>query len=298
MFTLPKPSDGFDWVQLPAGPALVCRPLERHAAHAFTTRPWRLGASSTPVDDGDAWREVADAMAVHPRCLKRLRQVHGAACVTHRRGAEKRDGGLPDADIIISDDPSVAVAVQTADCVPILIADRRSGVAAAVHAGWRGLVARAPAIALERLAADFGSRAEDLVVAVGPAIGPCCYEVGPDVRTQFERASFAAPQLASWFRAGPLASSVNPPMPSLSRARKEGHWFFDAARAARDQLEVSGVAAAQIFTSGLCTASHPDAFCSYRRDGSPAGRMAAALRPAATSAPDPSPRSRADRRGR
>ena len=83
MFTLPKPSDGFEWVQLPAGPALVCRPLEPYASHLFTTRPWRLGVSSTATD-ADAWHEVAAAMAVDIPRLARLRQVHGAAVVTYR----------------------------------------------------------------------------------------------------------------------------------------------------------------------------------------------------------------------
>src|SRR5262245_19146409 len=86
MFTLPKPSEGFEWVQLPAGPVLVCRPLEGHAAHVFTARPWRLGASSVPLNDSGAWLEVADAMNVDAGRLTRLRQVHGAAVVTHQRG--------------------------------------------------------------------------------------------------------------------------------------------------------------------------------------------------------------------
>ena len=276
MFTLPKPSDGFDWVQLPAGPALVCRPVEHHASHLFTTRPWGLGAPST-ANDGDAWREVAAAMAVETPRLARLRQVHGAVAAIHRRG-QTVEGVPPAADIAISDDPAIALAVQTADCVPILVVDPRAGAVAAVHAGWRGLVRRAPAIAVERLAADFGSRAGDLVVAVGPAIAACCYEVGPDVRTEFDRAGFASAQLDRWFSRRPVASPGNPPMASLSPVRRDGHWFFDASQSARAELEAAGIPASQIFVSGLCTASHPDVFCSYRRDGAPAGRMAAAIR--------------------
>jgi polyphenol oxidase len=279
IFTLPKPSDGFEWVQLPAGPALVCRPVERYASHLFTTRPWQLGASSAATN-ADAWREVAAAMAVETPRLARLRQVHGSAIVTHRRGAEERiaEATLPEADIAVSDDPAVALAVQTADCLPIVAVDPRAGAVAAVHAGWRGLVRRAPAIAVERLAADFGSRAEDLVVAVGPAIAACCYEVGPDVRTEFEQAGFAPAQLDRWFSVRPVASAVNPPMASLSPVRRDGHWFFDSSRSAREELESAGVSPERIFVSGLCTASHHDVFCSYRRDGAPAGRMAAAIR--------------------
>jgi YfiH family protein len=279
MFTLPKPSDGFEWVQLQAGPGLVCRPVERYATHLFTTRPWQLGASSA-ANEADAWREVAAAMAVEAPRLARLRQVHGSASVTHRRGVVKRiaDMPLPEADIVASDDPAVALVVQTADCVPIVVVDPRAGAVAAVHAGWRGLVRRAPAIAVERLAVDFGSRAEDLIVAVGPAISACCYEVGPDVRTEFERAGFVAAQLDRWFSVSPVASAVNPPMASLSSVRRDGHWFFDASRSAREELESAGVPPGRMFVSGLCTASHHDLFCSYRRDGAPAGRMAAAIR--------------------
>ena len=278
MFTLPKPSDGFEWVQLPAGPALVCRPLERYASHLFTTRPWRLGDSSTANDAG-AWHEVAAAMAVETPRLARLRQVHGSAAVTYRRGAPlPAEGVLPEADIVISDVPGVALAVQTADCVPVIMIDRRLGIVAAVHAGWRGLVARAPVTAVERMARDFGTRSEDLLVAIGPAIGSCCYEVGPDVRTQFERASFTPAQLGAWFSALPVASGLNPTMTALSPVRREGHWFFDASQSARDELTSAGLTGAQIYASGLCTASHHDVFCSYRRDGAPAGRMAAAIR--------------------
>ncbi len=266
-------------MQLPGGPALVCRPLEASASNLFTTRRWRLGVSGAPSGTADLWEDVASAMDVDSARLSRLRQVHGTAVVSRRRGEAPGNGNaLPEADIVMTDEPAVALAVQTADCVPMLIADPRAGAVAAVHAGWRGLAARAAAAAVERLASDFGSRAQDLVVAIGPAIGWCCYEVGPDVREQFERAAFPPEQLERWFSREPVRSDVNPPMTGLAPGRRDGHWFFDAARSARDQLISAGLPAAQIFVSGLCTASHGDVFCSYRRDGSPAGRLAAAVR--------------------
>jgi copper oxidase (laccase) domain-containing protein len=126
---------------------------------------------------------------------------------------------------------------------------------------------------------DFGTRAEDLVVAIGPAIASCCYEVGQDVRERFEHAAFNAGQLDAWFSGEPVASVNNPAMAALPAARRKDHWFFDAGRSARDQLISAGVQGGQVFVSGLCTASHPDVLCSYRRDGAPAGRMAAAIRP-------------------
>jgi polyphenol oxidase len=283
MFTLPKTNDGFEWVQLPAGPALTCLPLQGCAPHLFTTRMWRLGAASprgSVTKDADPWTEVAQAIDVHAPRLARLRQVHGTTIVTHRRDTPGPEERLqPEADIVVSDMPGLALAVQTADCVPILMANPRLGVVGAVHAGWRGLAEHAPVTAVERMFHDFGTRAEDLVVAIGPAIASCCYEVGPDVRTRFERAAFDPGQLEAWFSVQPVASANNPAMAALPAVRRKDHWFFDAARSARDQLISAGVQDGHVFVSGLCTASHPDVLCSYRRDGASAGRMAAAIRP-------------------
>jgi YfiH family protein len=283
MFTLPKTNDGFEWVQLPAGPALMCLPLQRCAPHLFTTRMWQLGAASprgSTWKDEDPWAEVAEAMDVHPPRLARVKQVHGTTVVTHRRDVPAPEESVqPEADIVVSDVPGLALAIQTADCVPILMADSRLGVVAAVHAGWRGLAEHAPVTAVERMSHDFGTRAEDLMVAIGPAIASCCYEVGPDVRTRFERAAFSSGQLEVWFSGHPVASVNNRAMAALPAVRRKDHWFFDAGRSARDQLISAGVQDGRVFVSGLCTASHPDMLCSYRRDGAPAGRMAAAIRP-------------------
>jgi len=270
-------------VQLPGGPALICRPLERYAPHLFTTRMWQLGAAS-PSDSvakgGDPWAEVARALDVDVSRLARLKQIHGTTVVAYRRDAASPGGGVPpEADIMVSDVPGLALAIQTADCAPILMADTRLGTVAAVHAGWRGLVEHAPMAAVQRMARDFGARAEDLIVAIGPAIAACCYEVGPDVRTLFEDAGFSAGQLDAWFSAEPVRSANNPTMAGLSSLRRRDHWFFDAGQSARDQLVSAGVQDGHVFVSGLCTASHPDVLCSYRRDGAPAGRLAAAIRP-------------------
>jgi len=193
--------------------------------------------------------------------LRRLHQVHGAAVSVSRAGAAG-SRVQPDADIIISDDPALVLAIQTADCVPLLMADRRTPCVAAAHAGWRGLAARVPGAAIEALAREFGSRPEDLIAAVGPSISAPRYEVGASVRARFEEAGFSTAQLARWF----------------SAAERPEHWYFDGWQAARDQLEDAGVPPSQIHIAALCTATHADVFCSYRRDGSPAGRMAAAIR--------------------
>ena len=162
----------------------------------------------------------------------------------------------------MSDDPSLALAIQTADCVPLLIADRTTGAVAAAHAGWRGLAARVPRVAVEALAREFAAAPADLVAAVGPSISAARYEVGVDVRRRFESAGFAADALARWF----------------APAARADHWLFDGRQAARDQLVDAGVRPDRLHTAALCTASHADLLCSYRRDHASAGRIAAAIR--------------------
>jgi YfiH family protein len=258
----PQPSGGFEWVQAAGGPALVCSALRPYADHLFTTRAWALGSHAQLRDED--WQPVAAALGVEPARLARMHQVHGAAVVVRRSEDAPRSAGepLPDADILISDDPSLALAIQTADCVPLLIADRVTGAVAAAHAGWRGLAAGVPGVTVAALARELGSAPADLVVAIGPSISAERYEVGQDVRSRFLAAGFSAEQIGRWFRPG---------------VRPE-HWLFDGARSAHDQLEAAGVGADSIHSSGLCTATYPDLFCSYRRDGAGAGRLAAAIR--------------------
>ena len=276
MFTPPKPNGAFRWAQLAAGPVLVCTALEPSAAHFFTTRAWRLG-ERTP-ESANGWSDVALAARVGVEHFGRLHQVHGTDAITYKKGESWPGGGMPRADIALTDDPAIALAIQTADCLPILFADRRTSAVAAAHAGWRGLAARAPVVAVERLSSDFGSRPADLIVAIGPAIGACCYEVGEDVRARFAQAGFTDAQLDRWFLSEPRALASNPSMPSVPSVRRPARWFFDGWSCAREQLEATGVRGDQICIAELCTASHPDVFCSYRRDGAGAGRMAAVIR--------------------
>ena len=261
VITVPLP-DGFEWRETPAGPALVCPALEPYAAHLFTTRLWALG-SRPDGDRTSGWADVASALGVDVAHLERAHQVHGASVVVRRAGDPARGTApLPDADIIVSDDPAIVLSIQTADCVPLLIADRRTGAVAAAHAGWRGMAARVPEVAVQALSRAFGSRAADLVAAIGPSISASRYEVGQEVRERFEEGGCGPPQLARWF------------VP----AERPGHWYFDGWTSAREQLQASGVPADRIHLAGLCTASHPDLLCSYRRDGKAAGRIAGAIR--------------------
>jgi len=258
---LPKPNDGFAWLQLDEGPALVSRALEPLAAHLFTTRPWPLGSADGNRDA--AWADVARALGADAAHLERAHQVHGASVIVRRAGDPPRGNApLVHADILVSDDPAAVLSIQTADCVPLLIADRRTGAVAAAHAGWRGLAARVPAVAVQALGKEFGSRPEDLVAAIGPSISGPRYEVGAEVRAKFEQNGFSAAERDRWFAPG---------------ARPD-HYFFDGWASARDQLSAAGLSEDQIHLAGLCTASFPDLLCSYRRDGKAAGRIAAAIR--------------------
>jgi hypothetical protein len=134
------------------------------ADHLFTTREWALGSGAGSDDE---WAPVAASLGVDLDHLVRLRQVHGAAVVVRRAGDRLPSGPRPEADIVVSNDPLVAIAIQTADCVPLLLADSRSGAVAAAHAGWRGLAASVPAAAVSALAHAFDARPKDLVAAVG-----------------------------------------------------------------------------------------------------------------------------------
>jgi YfiH family protein len=253
----------FEWRQTAHGRVLVCIALEPYARHLFTSREWPLG-SAGDRERAAAWSDLARALGVDEGGLVRAHQVHGAAIVVRRAGdAPRLDGGtLPDADVLISDDPSLALAIQTADCVPLLIADRVTGAVAAAHAGWRGLAAGVPGVTVTALARELGSAPADLIAAIGPSISAERYEVGEDVRARFLAGGFSTREMARWFHPG----------------ARPGHWLFDGWQAAGDQLEAAGLDAAHIHSSGLCTATYPDLFCSYRRDGAGAGRIAAAIR--------------------
>lgn len=262
----PAITTDFEWRKTSNGRALVCVGLERYAPHLFTTREWPLGTAAESARAA-AWAGVASAFGVDASHLVRAHQVHGTSIEVRRRGdaAPGSDAPLAQADILLSDDPSLVLAIQTADCVPLLIADRATGAVAAAHAGWRGLASGVPRVTIDALGQSFGTHPTDLVVAIGPSICAARYEVGEDVRQRFEDAGYGAVQLARWFLPGARA----------------GHWQFDGWASVRDQLEAAGVPSGAIHGSALCTAGDPELLCSYRRDGKQAGRIAAAIRPRA-----------------
>ncbi|HJR61573.1 MAG TPA: peptidoglycan editing factor PgeF [Vicinamibacterales bacterium] len=250
---VPQPSDGFEWTQAPWGSVLRCRPLQRLAPHFFTAASLQLR------NDPGEWNEVAAFAGVPAEALQLLTQVHGRriAVVESGFGARPR----PEADAAITNAPSAALVVRVADCAPILIADRRIGVTAAVHAGWRSTMQRIAPAVVTALADTYGSRPEDLVAAIGPSLGACCGEMGDEVVDTFREAGHDEPSLTRWF---------------VREPGRRPH--FDLWRANGDQLERAGVSPGSIHVSGLCTRSHPDVFHSYRARGQAVGRMAAVIR--------------------
>ena len=236
---------------------LQCAVLGQVAAHCFTSRSLRL----EPADDR-GWAAIAREVGVQPGALVQVRQVHGADVLTIERGqALPRVGEQLQADIIVSDDPAVALAVRAADCVPLLMADPVSGAAAAGHAGWRGTASRVAHRMVDTLRSAFGVRPTDLVAAVGPCIGPCCYEVGEELIEVFEQRGHGTAATGRWFQ------------------RVDGRYRLDLWQATRDALEDADVISQRIFVAGLCTASHRDWFWSYRAEGAGTGRQAGVVRP-------------------
>jgi YfiH family protein len=210
--------------------------------------------------------------------LLTVRQIHSD--VIHVAAAPSAE--MPPADALATRTPGLLLGVQTADCVPILLADTRQRVVAAIHAGWRGTLARIAVKTLGRMRMEFGTRPRDIVAALGPSIGRCCYEVGPEV-TQAFAAQFRA--AADWFD-GPfdqLAHGEEPlGLPWLTRM-PPGHVpppprvELDLRAANRWQLADAGVPESKIAVSDLCTACRPDLLFSYRREGARTGRMMAVI---------------------
>jgi YfiH family protein len=257
--TLPLVPDSFYWTRERWGAALRCRPLDALAPHLFSSRQLEL---SSPEGEG------ALGAAVRATDVVMVTQVHGAATVVVRDQATLPSRGT-EGDVLLSNRPGVAVGVRAADCVPLLVADAVTGAVAAVHAGWRGTAAGAARAAVEALARQFGSRPADLIAAVGPSIGSCCYAVRSDLVDAFAAAGHERSLIDRWFLSAPPArgSRERPPL------------RLDLAGANRDQLILAGVSPEHIHLSGLCTAMHLDVLTSYRVEREQAGRLAAVIRP-------------------
>jgi hypothetical protein len=220
--------------------------------HGFLTR--KGGGSLPPYeslnlshDNGDRDEQVlqnrvriATTFGFESKCLVLLNQMHQDGVLVLREPMETTDPRL-EYDAMITDTPHLFLGIRTADCLPIFIVDQRKKVIAAVHAGRQGTALGITAKVLRKMKDVFDCRSHDLLVAMGPSIGPCCYEIGERVfRPDWE--PFATP-------------------------RGSGKWMLDLGRINIDQAGSEGIEAGQISWISLCTCCHPGLFFSYRREG-------------------------------
>jgi len=292
-------------LQILESPALACLDW---LVHGFSTRPGgasELAAnrhlSNTPkhvaaekvlnlgFTDWDSRARVLEnrakffaALGASKMRIVALRQIHSD--IIHVVGAADVPQGEQalQGDALITREPGVLLTIQTADCIPILLADTKQRAIAAIHSGWRGTAQRIAEKTLGRMQMEFGTRPQDVLAALGPGIGGCCYEVGHEVVKEFT-AKF--PNARDWFT-GPidaLENGDNDPnwLPWLTM-RPPGHAppapraHLDLIAANGAILAGAGVAAENIFSSGLCTACRSNLFFSYRREHT-TGRLMAAI---------------------
>ncbi len=199
-------------------------------------------------------QELAEMLGIETRNLIFPRQTHTATvcCVDVVPEIE-----LTETDALVSNTPGLCLCVQTADCVPILLFDPVQNVVAAVHAGWRGTVARIVQKTVQKMTREFGSDALDIRAAIGPSIGPEMYEVGPEV---VEKVRNSIPNAASTLRLNSL-----------------GRFHFDLWEANRLLLLEAGLAGSHIELLAECSFTDAEKYYSARREGADTGRMVSGI---------------------
>ncbi len=186
-----------------------------------------------------------------------VKQVHGTEALVVDRALIPADRFTAGWDALVTDQPGIMVAVQTADCVPVLLHDSKRGVVAAIHAGWRGAVAGIVPNTLALLKSRFGSQAEHVRVSIGPSAGVCCYEVDEPVLQNLRQ------QCPDWEK--------------VVRPRRNGNAHLDLKALVKEQALGAGVTPRSITSVNLCTICHEELFFSYRREGKVNGTMLSAI---------------------
>jgi YfiH family protein len=267
-------------VQILQVPALTKLPW---LLHGFSTRPGgishldgekvlNLGFTDWDTRENvlENRRRLQSALGASDLQLIALKQIHSD--VIHLIEAAPQEPCKGDASA--TNRPGLLLGVQTADCVPILLVDPKKRAIAAIHAGWRGTLARIAEKAIGQMQMHFATNPAGLLAAIGPSIGPCCYEVGTEVATQFQSQFADAPDWFDKFRTGDEPNPVqwlNMMPPGHQPPPKNVH--LDLKKANRAQLLATGLPPQNIFTSDLCTACRPDLLFSYRKQGSQSGRL-------------------------
>jgi YfiH family protein len=287
----PAPSvaaNGVHWLAIPG--------WERYGwlRHGFSTRqggesraycpdgaPGELNLGFTADDDRQTVirnrQLLAEAITGDPATpLVTLRQIHSTLMLTAAAPDAAREKACK-GDGLMTIEPGVLLAVQTADCIPVLVADRKRRAVAAFHAGWRGTESRIVEAGIGRMRLVFGSRPEDLIAAIGPGIGPCCYAVGEEIMARFEsQFSYWETLFHEVYDADPVRQKY--PMLFLTQ-RAPGHssigpsLHLDLVEANRRQLLAAGLNPRAIKLLGGCTHCQPELFFSHRASQGRAGRM-------------------------
>lgn len=194
------------------------------------------------------------ALGIAPEQVITAHQVHGAQVAAV--GPEQAGTIIPSTDGLISNTPGIYLLMRFADCVPVLFFDPARQAIGLAHAGWRGALARVAARTATAMVHEYGCHPEDILAAIGPSIGPCCYEVGPEV---VEAVHTAFPQTPGL----------------IDRTGPSGHAYLNLWAVVRAQLYECGLE--YIETARLCTACRSDLFYSYRRQGTASGRFGAII---------------------
>ncbi|MGC1484573.1 MAG: peptidoglycan editing factor PgeF [Candidatus Acidiferrum sp.] len=275
-------------VQLLQVPALSKLPW---LIHAFSTRPGGLSPLEnekvlnlgftewdTRENVQENRRRFQSAAGAPDLPLIALKQFHSD--VIHVFDDAPSDPCRGDASI--TNHSGLLLAIQTADCVPILLVDPKKRAIAAIHAGWRGTLARIAAKTIGKMQMHFATNPRDLLAAIGPCIGPCCYQVGTEVATQFLSQFPDAPTYFDEFRTGDEPNPVQwlNMMPPGHQPPPKGV-LLDLRKANRSQFRAAGLRPQNIHTIDLCTACRPELLFSYRKQGPQSGRLMSiiALRP-------------------
>lgn len=254
--------DSFQLDRVDSMQLLRCSPLLAAGfEHAFSTRQGGVSAlpnqslhlGQTEQDGAASWplirenrRRFLASLDLSDWPLHLIRQVHSATVEIVTESGAIPVEPPPIADAVATRLPGILLGVQAADCLPLLVADPVTGAVAAIHAGWRGTVELIVARTLEAMQRSFGAHPSDVLVALGPAIGPCCFEVGPEVAARFEAID-------------PLTRTH-----LLSNPTPDGKARLDLNLANLHQLWQAGVRQDHVYDCKYCTVCHNNLFFSYR----------------------------------
>jgi len=221
----------------------------------FTSRRSGLGKRNNGVKMPDDWNDIAGLFGIDPERVVTIHQVHGDHAV-QVDSRNYRDVRAMEADAMISRTPGIAIGVETADCVPILLVDPATSAVAAIHAGWRSTVKKIIRKTVKMMQDEFGTDPAMLTAAIGPAIGPECYEVDEPV-------------------IGPLREAF-PFWEEVVVPRGNEKWGLDLVKTNTIELIQTGLQKDHIHSLGLCTSCRRDLFYSFRAEGR-TGRMLSAV---------------------